>query len=128
MECKNLEKLKKTELNIALVLKQTPLLNAKELQKKLNLDKATIYRNIKTLLKKEILREIKNDEGVGYYELNCKIHNPIHPHFECLKCKKLFCLEPFNAEDILSLSNYSDFEINKIEVKFKGICNECKNN
>ncbi len=126
MNCKNIENLKKTELKIALLLEERHLLSAKELQNILEVDKATIYRNIKHLLKKQTIREVKNSEGIGYYELNCKIHNPIHPHFECRICKRIFCLKPFNAEDILSLSNYSEYDIEEIEVKFKGICDECK--
>ncbi len=126
MNCKNIENLKKTELKIALLLEEKHLLSAKELQIILEVDKATVYRNLKNLLEKQTIREIKNSEGVGFYELNCKIHNPIHPHFECKICKKIFCLKPFNAEDILNLSNYSKYEIEEIEVKFKGICDECK--
>ncbi|NPA88321.1 Fur family transcriptional regulator [Caminibacter pacificus] len=126
MSCDKIENLKKTELQIALLLNEKGIMSAKELQIKLNVDKATIYRNLKHLLKKHTIREIKNSEGIGFYELNCKIHNPIHPHFECKICKKIYCLKPFNAEDILSLSNYSEYDIEEIEVKFKGICDECK--
>jgi Fur family ferric uptake transcriptional regulator len=126
MDCKNIENLKKTELKIALLLEKRHLLSAKELQSVLNMDKATIYRNLKHLLNKNTIREIKNSEGVGFYELNCKIHNPVHPHFECRICKKIYCLKAFNAQDILSLSNYSKYDIEEIEVKFKGICDECK--
>jgi len=124
--CEKLKNLRKTELNIATLLSQQGLMSAKELQDVLNVDKATIYRNLKNLLLKEIIREIKNSEGASYYEINCKIHNPIHPHFECKICKKIYCLTPLKAEDVISLSNYTNFEIEKIDVKFKGICNECK--
>ncbi len=123
--CDKLKNLKNNEFKIALLLSQK-ILSAKELQNLINVDKATIYRNIKNLLKKEIIREIKNSNGVGFYELNCKIHNPIHPHFECIICNKIYCLKALNSEDVLALSNYSPFEIKEIEVKFKGICNECK--
>jgi len=126
MNCNNIKKLKKTELKIALLLQEKSILSAKELQLILKVDKATIYRNLKNLIKKDAIREIKNSEGIGFYELNCKIHNPIHPHFECKICKKIYCLNPFKAEDILNLSNYSTYTIENIEVKFKGICNECK--
>ncbi|GAB6045787.1 hypothetical protein JCM11957_13850 [Caminibacter profundus] len=125
--CGKIEPLRKTEFSIALLLSQNGIMSAKELQSTLNIDKATIYRNLKNLLKKETIREIKNSEGIGYYELNCKIHNPIHPHFECKICKKIYCLKPLKAEDVISLSNYTNFEIEKIDIKFKGICNECKN-
>ena len=124
--CEKIKDLRKTELNIALLLSEHGIMSAKELQNILNVDKATVYRNLKSLIHKEIIREIKNSEGAGYYEINCKIHNPIHPHFECKICKKIYCLSPLKPEDVISLSNYTNFEIEKIDVKFKGICNECK--
>jgi len=124
--CEKIENLRKTEYSIALLLSQNGIMSAKELQNTIKVDKTTIYRNIKSLIKKGTVREIKNSEGVGFYEINCKIHNPIHPHFECKICKKIYCLSPLKAEDVIALSRYSDFEIEDIEIKFKGICNECK--
>ncbi|WP_024787396.1 MULTISPECIES: Fur family transcriptional regulator [unclassified Lebetimonas] len=123
--CEKLLNLKKTELKIAKLL-QKGICSAKELQKNLNVDKATVYRNIHSLLKKKIIREIKNSEGISFYEINCKIHNPIHPHFECKICKKIYCLNALKPEDVISLTKYTDFEIDSVEIKFKGICNECK--
>jgi len=125
--CEKIKNLKNTELEIALLL-NNKIMSAKELQESINVDKATIYRNLKSLLKKGIIREIKNIDGISFYEIDCKIHNPIHPHFECTLCKKIYCLSPLAAEDILALSNYTDFKIEKIDIKFKGICNECKKN
>ena len=123
--CDKLLNLKKTELLIAEMLSKK-LYSAKELQDILKVDKATIYRNLKSLLKKEVIREIKNINGIGYYEIACNIHNPIHPHFECVVCKKIYCLKALSAEDTINLSKYSDFEIKNIEIKFTGICNKCK--
>ncbi|GAX86784.1 Fur family transcriptional regulator, ferric uptake regulator [Lebetimonas natsushimae] len=123
--CEKLKNLKKTELKIAKLL-QKHILPAKELQNILNVDKTTIYRNLHSLLKKEIIREIKNSDGISFYEINCKIHNPIHPHFECKICKKIYCLNALKPEDVISLSNYTDFAIDSIKIKFEGICNECK--
>ncbi len=123
--CDKLNGLKNNELKIALLLTKK-IYSAKELQKFLNIDKATVYRNIKSLLEKNVIREIKNSKGVGFYEINCKTHNPIHPHFECIVCKKIYCLKPLKSEDALNIANYSPFEIKEIEIKFKGICDECK--
>jgi Fe2+ or Zn2+ uptake regulation protein len=123
--CEKLKNLKKTEFKIAKLL-QKNILSAKELQNKLKVDKATVYRNLNSLLKKEVIREIKNSDGVSFYEINCKIHNPIHPHFECRICKKIYCLNALKPEDVISLSNYTDFEIESIKIKFEGVCNECK--
>ena len=122
--CEKLKNLKNTEYQIALLLSKKGILSAKELQELLNVDKATIYRNLKNLLKKKIIREINSQKS--FYEINCNIHNPIHPHFECIKCKKIFCLKPLSAEDTINLTHYTKFEINSIEIIIKGICDECK--
>ena len=122
--CEKLKNLKNTEYQIALLLSKKGILSAKELQKLLNVDKTTIYRNLKNLLKKKIIREINSQKS--FYEINCNIHNPIHPHFECIKCKKIFCLKPLSAEDTINLTHYTKFEINSIEIIIKGICDECK--
>ena len=126
MSCDKIENLRKTEYKIAVLLSQKGILSAKELQFLLNVDKATVYRNLKSLLNKETIREIKNSEGIGFYELNCTIHNPIHPHFECKLCKKIYCLKPLAADDVLNLIKYSDFEVENIKIKFEGVCDECK--
>ncbi|QCT93874.1 ferric uptake regulation protein [Caminibacter mediatlanticus TB-2] len=123
--CEKLLNLRKTEFLIAKLLSKN-IMNAKELQEILKVDKATIYRNLKNLIKKEVIREIKNNDGTSFYEIACNIHNPIHPHFECIICKKMYCLKPLSAEDTLNLSKYSNFEISQIEIKFSGICNKCK--
>jgi len=126
--CDKIKNLKKTKLAIALLLIENGIMSAKELQNILKVDKATIYRNLKNLSLKGIIRETKNSEGAGYYEINCNIHNPIHPHFECKICKKIYCLSPLKTEDVTNLSNYTNFEIEKIDIKIKGICDECKKN
>jgi Fur family ferric uptake transcriptional regulator len=126
MNCEKLKNLKNNELKIARLLEKEGILNATQLRSKLKIDKATVYRNIKHLLQKDIIREIKNQEGIGFYELKCKIHNPIHPHFECKICKKIYCLKSLSPEDTLSLSTYTDFEIETIDIKFRGVCNKCK--
>ncbi len=123
--CEKLKNLKNTEYKIALLLKGKGILNAKELQNLLNIDKATVYRNLKSLLNKKIIREILS-EGKSFYEIDCNIHNPTHPHFECIKCKRIFCLKPLSAQDTINLSRYTDFEINSINIIIKGICDECK--
>ncbi len=123
--CDKLLNLKNTEFQIAELLSKD-VKSAKELQNSLKKDKATIYRNLKSLIEKEVIREIKNSDGISFYEINCRIHNPIHPHFECKVCKKITCLKSLTSEDTLSLSNYTDNFIEEIEIKIKGICKNCK--
>ncbi len=122
--CEKFKNLKNTEYDIALLLNKKGILSANELQEILKVDKATIYRNLKSLIKKNIIRKVSAKKS--FYELNCNIHNPIHPHFECIKCNKIYCLKPLSAEDTINISRYTNFEIHSIDIKIKGTCDECK--
>jgi len=72
-------------------------------------DRTTIYRTIKTLLKKVFIHKIVCENGVLKYALNDSKSDFDHAHFQCNQCEKVICLketrvqnpklpEPFEAE------------------------------
>jgi Fe2+ or Zn2+ uptake regulation protein len=90
------------------------------------LDIVTIYRNLQLLSEAGILREVMNKSDRQYFELAC-VHNPVHPHFYCNSCKKIFCMK--------SKSNYTvpkrinpemDFLIYETVLQYSGICPACR--
>jgi Fur family transcriptional regulator, ferric uptake regulator len=91
-----------------------------------NIDLTTIYRFIDILNKNNLIREVYNTEGVQYFELAC-IHNPTHPHFICIKCKKIYCVKNFLIEKDLEIDEKmtKDYQINNISITLNGICNSC---
>ena len=73
----------------------------KRLKAKLN--KTTIYRMLENLVDDGILHTFMGNDGIKWYAMciNCtkSKHEDIHPHFECIECGKINCL---NTEVIIS--------------------------
>ncbi|MBD3170250.1 MAG: hypothetical protein GF307_12260 [candidate division Zixibacteria bacterium] len=104
-------------------------LSAQQLHRKVsrqsNIDLATVYRIIKILLDREIIREAGIQGNVQYYEMACE-HNPAHPHFECTQCHKLYCLSPTRLENTkMYESAKSVGDITETIIEFRGICSQC---
>lgn len=92
-------------------------------------DRITLYRTIKSFIKKGIIHEIvmpgdvrklalcstECDGGKGHHE-----HN--HLHFQCDTCEEVYCIELDNIPDL----NLKGYDINQVEIQAKGICSSCK--
>jgi Fur family ferric uptake transcriptional regulator len=125
---KNLKVTKQRMLILTEMLEYERPLSANDLHFKFNhaMDLATIYRILCILKEHNILREITSKEEIKYYELSC-IHHPIHPHFFCNSCGKLYCLKILKDDDLKSIRRYgSSFAINEININLNGLCRECK--
>jgi Fur family ferric uptake transcriptional regulator len=126
MECVTELKLKKNQSNILSMLIKHRLMKASDIHKNLSVDLATVYRNLKSLKEKKVIREIINSDGVSFYEVNCETHNPIHPHFECKMCGNISCLSELSQDDKESIMRYANGNfVENISLKFIGICKEC---
>lgn len=128
----NVQKLnKKPTKNQSLIIDtiiDEKIVDANRLHKFLpNMDLATVYRNLKSLKEKKVIREIQNGEGKSFYEIDCERHNPIHPHYECRECKRIYCLSPLNTPSVMDLMHYTDgFHVDMISLKFEGVCPQCR--
>jgi len=90
------------------------------------LDLVTVYRSLTTMRDAGILREITDASGVQHYEMAC-VHNPLHPHFSCAKCKSLSCLRSLSGGEEQLLSGFaSDCDVDGISVILSGVCSECR--
>jgi Fe2+ or Zn2+ uptake regulation protein len=98
---------------------------SQELQSKIMIDRATIYRILSLLKKHMIIREIAST-GANYFEL-ATIENPVHPHFICCKCDALSCLDPLTFSQAKSITQDNDFSIEHIEINISGLCADCRN-
>lgn len=88
-------------------------------------DLVTVYRFLALLVKVNLVREVAGTDGVSYYEMACS-HNPVHPHFECLDCGRLFCLPLFREEDSDRVRAYgTGHRVECVSVVFRGTCAEC---
>jgi Fe2+ or Zn2+ uptake regulation protein len=90
------------------------------------LDLVTIYRNLQLLCDEKILREVMNKEDRQYFELAC-VHNPVHPHFYCSSCKKIFCIKSkINYTVPKKINPDENFIIHETVLQYSGICPDCQ--
>jgi len=90
------------------------------------LDMVTIYRNLQLLCGEGIIREVMNRSGKQYFEFSAD-SSPVHPHFYCSLCRKIFCLK--------SKNNFSppkrevterNFIVHETLLQYSGICPSCQ--
>ena len=97
-------KTKSIELLLHEFKTQTTAISTIELIKRLNskLNKTTIYRVLENLVDDGVLHSFMGNDGVKWYAMcrNCtkSTHEDLHPHFECIECGKINCL---NTEVII---------------------------
>ncbi len=89
---------------------------------------ATVYRSLELLNDLGILQKMEFGDGCSRYEVNTTdpgLHH--HHHLVCTKCGKVMEF----ADDLLDeleqkIESKSGFHIENHEVKFLGICKECR--
>ncbi len=97
-------------------------------------DRITIYRTLKTFVEKGIVHEIENGTSEIKYAL-CKPRLPggrehctelkhidRHPHFHCLNCGEINCLESVFIPAIYLPEGYF---VEEIKMMIKGVCKKC---
>lgn len=90
-------------------------------------DRTTIFRTLKTFLKKGILHEVNDGSSSQRYALcgaSCRAiqHQDEHPHFHCLACEQTVCLNL----DSTPLPNLPEgYQTQSFELMVKGICPKC---
>jgi Fur family ferric uptake transcriptional regulator len=91
---------------------------------KINFDRATLYRTLKTFCDSGLIQSIDLGEGFLRYERNCKLHHH-HHHIICTSCKEIeivpFCI-PHEFKRYLSQKGYK--YVNH-RMDFTGICKNC---
>jgi len=97
------------------------------LEKKIRIDRVTIYRILSLFKQHMIIREITSSGGANYFEL-ATMENPVHPHFLCRNCEALSCLEPLTFSQANQwLTPEKDYSIEHIEINISGLCASCRN-
>lgn len=115
-------------LDIFLAAKTPLSLSAikKRLAAKVRFDKVTLYRILSLFKNLGIIREITSRSGANYFEIATK-DNPVHPHFNCLDCGTLICMEPLTFSQSRQLiSPKEDYSVDHIEVNISGLCAGCR--
>lgn len=121
-------KTKSIELLLHEFKTQTTAISTIELIKRLNskLNKTTIYRVLENLVDDGVLHSFMGNDGVKWYAMcrNCtkSTHEDLHPHFECIECGKINCL---NTEVIIP--KIQNHKILSSQILIRGLCEKCVN-
>jgi Fe2+ or Zn2+ uptake regulation protein len=97
------------------------------LKENLVVNKTTVYRQISSLLKDSVVREIRlNDRSVRYELVDKDDH---HHHLVCLKCKKI---EEISFKEDLErqeriIAQDKKFKVLSHTLEFFGVCSKCQN-
>lgn len=110
-------------------LEQKTVLGLSELEEHLpKSDRITLYRTLKTFEEKGIIHSIPNGTSEVKYALcqeHCGVeqHLDMHPHFHCMKCGQIECLESVSIPLLPLPKGYTGWEFN---FTIKGICRQCE--
>jgi len=90
-------------------------------------DRVTIYRTLKTFVKKAVIHEINDGSSSIKYALcddSCTIekHVELHPHFHCENCGKTICLD---KQEINIQNLPENLIVNNYSLIINGLCGEC---
>jgi Fur family ferric uptake transcriptional regulator len=84
-----------------------------DIKHKINMDKATFYRNVSIFEQENILNSFESNDKKRYYE----IQDDHHAHFICNICHNIECLDHIEAPKL------KGYEIT--DTVFKGFCKNC---
>jgi len=91
-------------------------------QKLSRISKATVYNNLKFLIKHDIVKMV-NIKGVSRFETQIRSHH----HIICKKCSKIedFESESLNQFAIDLIRGKTNFKIEQTSMNFLGLCEKC---
>lgn len=87
-------------------------------------NKTTIYRILDKLEDDGVLHSFLGKDGLKWYA-KCKgctasKHKDVHPHFQCLKCGKVDCLDI-----VVTLPKIPNRKVDFSQVLIQGTCEKC---
>ena len=106
--------------------KEPKALSTVDLIKRLSQDhnKTTIYRVLDRLEDDGVLHSFQGTDGVKFYAkchgCSKSQHSDIHPHFQCVSCGKMDCLEVR-----VSLPKIPNRRVLSSELLLQGHCEQC---
>lgn len=97
-----------------------------EISRRIQVDRATIYRNLNLFLELDIVKEIHFDDGKMYYELSDNFRGH-HHHLICLQCGKVKALRNCSIKDWEDrILREKGFQVEYHTLEFFGICRDCR--
>ncbi|UCG13651.1 MAG: transcriptional repressor [Deltaproteobacteria bacterium] len=92
-----------------------------------NVNRVTVYRILDLLVEKKLVERISAGDRSFRYGLAPNTNHRPHSHFYCLECGEMECLSPDCINlDMESLERSFLGLIERVEVRFDGICEDCR--
>lgn len=91
----------------------------------MNIDKATVFRNLNDLVSANILRRSELGDHVWRFELiqDSDQEHSAHPHFVCVDCGSVSCME---RVELTKRSQSLSLHFGRVtEILLRGHCNNC---
>ena len=87
-------------------------------------DKTTVYRILDKFLRKGLIQAVFTNDKTYTYELASRhTTDQSHPHFKCLDCCRIYCLDDHQATFNIKLANGFIPKIKNIIIE--GVCPNC---
>lgn len=87
-------------------------------------DRVTFYRTLKTLEESKVIhRIVLNDATVKYALSGHLVLANVHPHFHCIGCDKVTCLDSSIIDKNIHLP--VGYSVESAQVLFEGKCPDC---
>lgn len=93
-------------------------------------DRITLYRTIKSFIKKGLIHEILMPgelKKLALCDVDCLQtngqHDHKHVHFQCKTCNEVYCVDIPNAPQIV----LAGYQIEQLEIQAYGVCIDCLN-
>ena len=87
------------------------------------ISKATVYRDLRHLAKNGLIRQVSQPDELERYDERTDQHY----HFKCKSCCGIFDVDiPYLVDINETVKQKFDFEVEKNDIVFSGVCSECK--
>lgn len=86
-------------------------------------DRVTLYRVLEWLVSRGLAHKIASEDRVWRFKA-ARNEEHRHAHFQCTRCREVFCLEDLQPVFILTLP--PGFSYEHAELKVQGVCSDCK--
>lgn len=93
-----------------------------------DVDRVTLYRILKTFEEKGIVHKVMDVDGTANYAIcspgcTAEAHHDEHFHFNCRKCKQVFCLNDLQLPFLRIPAGFTAEAVNLI---ITGVCKQCE--
>jgi len=101
-----------------------PLTAAQVFERLPHFDRATLFRNLKTMVSKEVLSSTDFGTGAAFYCLNDQAHH--HHHIFCVRCQTVKGLDECVVAPLVKKAQEIGYTVLNHRLELLGLCPQCK--